>query len=352
MDLPSDDKTNVVHQQVLAGRYRVDGRLGEGGMGSVLMCLDLTTKQHVAVKMLGLDLVDKPEFVTRFDREARLLAKLNHPGLVPLIAVDSHEGAPFIVMKLIEGQTLDRLIKERKRLSVRQALPLVQQLASALDFLHARGVVHRDLKPANIMVDANDHLTLVDFGISQQKNTTRLTLPGLVLGTPLYMAPEQILTDEAGPSADIYALALLTWVMLVGEHPFAREERRESMFTRQVMEVPAFADALNPAVPAPVAQVLQRSLEKDPALRHPTAMDFYGDLARSNGFDSTTSEPDLPRSVSGDTAPSVGQGATVVFTRDQTVVDPPQPAGPTTAMVLAVVGVAVVLAALLVWILK
>ena len=347
------DKTQVMPQLVLAGRWRVDGRLGEGGMGSVLLGFDLTTSQHVAIKMLGLDLVDRAEFVTRFEREARLLAKLHHPNLVPLIAVDKHEGAPFFVMKRVPGQTLDRLIKERGKLTARQAFPLIRQLAEALDFLHARGVVHRDLKPANIMVGDDDRLTLVDFGISQQNNTTRLTMPGMVVGTPLYMAPEQITSDEAGPAADLYALAMLTWHLLVGSHPF-EGDRRESMFTLQVKQMPAPANELNPALSVGVGQAIQRSLDKDPERRHPTAVAFYEDLLLNFSVDSTTSEPDAatapdPGRTRSDKPPIVDASQTVVQL-EPTVVSPPASGPPIALLVVAVI--ALMLLSMLVLILK
>jgi serine/threonine-protein kinase len=257
--------------EVLARRWRLERVLGEGGMGAVLLANDLTTQRPVAIKRLAPTLAAQPDFVTRFQREARMLATFDHPSLVRSLAVDlDDEGVPFLVMTYVEGKTLDQVLHERTRLSVRQALPLLDQLCDALDYLHARGVVHRDLKPDNLMIDADRRITLIDFGISAQSNVTRLTLPGVALGTPLYMAPEHITTGLATPASDVYALALLAYVMLAGRHPFAEEERA-GMLTRQVLEVPKPANFINPDVPHAAAEVLRRGLEKTPAARFASA---------------------------------------------------------------------------------
>jgi serine/threonine-protein kinase len=297
------DKTSIVGQRVFAGRWRIDGKLGGGGMGSVLLAFDLKNHTHAALKMLGVEHADNAEIVTRFEREARLLAKLDHPGLVPLIAVDSHEGVPFIVMKRLEGQTLHDLLGQRGTLPLSEVLPLVRQLASALDYLHSRGVVHRDLKPANIIVDANGRATIVDFGISQQSNVTRLTLPGLVVGTPMYMAPEQVVTDEVGPATDLYSLGLITWELLVGEHPFGHNDA-EHLLVQQVMHTIPLASERNPSVPVTVAQVIKKALEKKPEARHATVLAFADELAHHGRLDKTTSEPDPTTVTAGDQLPT------------------------------------------------
>ncbi len=273
---------------MLAGRYRIDGLLGEGGMGSVFAATELAVDRKVAVKRLAPALANEPEFVARFVREARLLAKFDHPSLVQLLAVDSDDGAPLLVMKYVEGKTLTQVLFERKRFSMRQVLPVLDQLCDALDYLHARGVVHRDLKPSNLMLDDAGRLTVLDFGISQHRDAARLTVPGTLLGTPLYMAPEQIVTDECGPEADLYALALITWHLLVGEHPFGGpEDGAAALMSLQVHATPALAHRANPAVPALVARVIDRSLNKVPDARHPTAKAFYEDLVLAFGQDIT-----------------------------------------------------------------
>lgn len=256
-------------------------------MGEVVLATELATERKVAIKRLPEVFASEPDFRARFHREAKLLAHLDHPSLVQLLSVDEHEGVPLLVMKFIEGVTLDELIRERTRLSVRQALPLLDQLCSALDYLHARGVVHRDLKPSNLVVDAHDRLTVLDFGISVQHGAARLTTPGQFVGTPLYSAPEQIVSDEVDPPADLYALALITWHMLVGDHPFGNVHNPSDVMVLQVNATPTLASGANPAVPVSVARVIDRSLDKDPKKRHPTARAFYEDVVRAFGLDGT-----------------------------------------------------------------
>jgi serine/threonine protein kinase len=292
-DDDAPEKKTRLLQVVFAGRWRIDGRVGVGGMGNVLLATDLETQTLVAIKTLGMQFVDQPGFVRRFEREGQLLSKLNHPGLPPLIAFARHDEMPFFVMKYVEGKTLGALLKERRRLGSVEALALLRQLADVLEYLHARGVVHRDLKPDNLMIDADRRITLIDFGISAQSNVTRLTLPGVALGTPLYMAPEQITTGLATPASDVYALALLAYVMLAGRHPFAEEERA-GMLTRQVLEVPKPANFINPDVPHAAAEVLRRGLEKTPSARFPSATALIDSLASAYGLTPTDSTPDDP----------------------------------------------------------
>lgn len=279
----SEDKTRVVNI-VYGRRWRLLDRLGAGGMGNVFRGLDLQTNQAVAIKTLGMHLADDVEYVKRFEREARLLSKLKHPAIPRVHELSRHEGMPYFVMSLVEGQTLGELLLTKKKLIPRFVFSLLNQLAEALTFLHARGVVHRDLKPDNLIVDGAGQLSLIDFGISAQSNVTRLTLPGVTLGTPLYMAPEAITSDTTTPSADVYAMGLLAFTMLTGAHPFAREDRA-GMMTRQVNEVPPIASTVSAGISLPVSKVLARALEKSPTARFPSASEFVEALRRAWGFE-------------------------------------------------------------------
>jgi serine/threonine-protein kinase len=242
-------------------------------MGSVLRATDVGSGEVVALKTLGVHLADNPEFLKRFERESDLLSKLSHPALPRFFGVSRHAGMPFFVMQLVEGRPVSELLKQKTPVPKDVAASILRQLGEVLGYLHSRGVVHRDLKPENLILGAGGHLTLVDFGISAETNVTRLTLPGLAVGTPLYMAPEQIVAGQASPASDVYAMGMLAFTLLTGQHPFAREDRA-GMLTRQVNEAPPLATALNADVPRGVASVLKRAMEKAPAARHASAMEF------------------------------------------------------------------------------
>jgi serine/threonine protein kinase len=276
-------KTQVVNV-VYGGRWRVDGRLGAGGMGNVFRGTDLQTNEAVAIKTLGMHLVDNAEFVKRFEREAQLISRLTHPALPRFRELARQDGIPYFVMTLVEGRPLGELLIDGKKVSSPFAFALLGQLAGVLTYLHGQGVVHRDLKPDNLMVDANGRLSLVDFGISAQTNLTRLTLPGVTVGTPLYMAPEAITTGHTTPLSDVYAMGLLAFTMLTGAHPFAKEERA-GMLTRQVTEVPASAAIIDPSVGERAARVISRALEKTPAARYQSAPEFVEALREAWGFE-------------------------------------------------------------------
>ncbi|MFO0599179.1 MAG: protein kinase [Myxococcaceae bacterium] len=280
------EETTDLVQVVFGKRWRLDGRLGAGGMGAVLAATDVQSGERVAIKTLAMQLIEQPEFVRRFKREAELLSRLSHPGLPPFVAIADHDGMPFFVMKLIDGRTLGDILKEKKRLVATEALPLLRQLAEVMEYLHSRGVVHRDLKPDNLMIDAAGHLTLVDFGISSETGVTRLTLPGVAVGTPMYMAPERVTSGEATVESDVYAMGMLAFTLLVGEHPFAKEDRA-GMLTRQVNEVPRAASTMNPAISEAVSTVLARALNKTPSARYRSARAFVGALTEAFGFDRT-----------------------------------------------------------------
>ncbi len=271
-----EDETRVI--EVLYGdRWRVEGRLGAGGMGTVFSGVDVDSGQRVAIKTLGVHLVDNPEFVKRFEREAKLLERLKHPALPEFLGIGRHGPMPYFVMSLVEGKTARALLADKQRVPPTRALALLDQLANVLAYLHDSGVVHRDLKPENLILDEHDNVFVVDFGISTQTGVTRLTLPGVAVGTPLYMAPEAITSDSPTAVSDVYSMGLLAYAMLCGEHPFARDDRA-GMMTRQVNEVPRAARVVNPDLSEAVSTVLSRALEKNPRLRFQSAPEFASAL--------------------------------------------------------------------------
>lgn len=283
----------VPQLQTLAGKWQLVEKIADGGMGSVFRALDITLDRPVAVKLLSPDLASEAEFLARFDREAKVMARLDHPNLVPIFAVEREGRIPFIVMKLLEGKNLGFLLAEKLRFTAHEALAVLKPLARGLGYLHAQGFVHRDLKPGNVMVGADGHVTLLDFGLTRNE-AGRLTAPGMSLGTPQFMAPEQLESD--GPldaRADIYAFAVIAWAMLVGELPFPDGPAHKTLLA-QARTMPAPVHERNPGVPREVSMVVQRSLAKTPGARHQSVEDFVTDYENALDADFPSTKVTIP----------------------------------------------------------
>lgn len=273
----------------LAGRYRLDARLGSGGMGTVFRATDLTTGRTVALKVLHANLAATPEFLKRFEREARVMAAMSHPNLLKLLSVERDDQLPFLVMPFIEGQSLRTILKAKSRLTARAALPVLAQLCEALSYLHSRGVVHRDVKPDNVLLSSDGHVTLLDFGLSRKGGPSDLTEPGRLLGTLRYMAPEQALDHGLDFRADLYSLGLLTYHLLTGVTPFGADNGHATIL-KHLFETPELASNMSPSVSDAVARVLAKALEKEPAARHASAQAFFDDFAAAVSLDATAGD--------------------------------------------------------------
>jgi serine/threonine-protein kinase len=268
--------TDLIGQTL--GSYQVEALLGQGGMGAVYRVLHLSLRQPRALKVLSPGLAAEASFVERFQREAKIAAGLRHPNIVMIYDVGERDGLHYIVMELVEGQPLSDLLREGGPLPLARVVRLLEQLASALDYAHGRGVAHRDVKPANVLVRPDDTLTLVDFGIARAAEQSRLTRVGAVVGTPDYLAPEALLEGTTEPSADLYALGVLAYQLLVGRTPFSGSTPVE-IARAQIHDPPPTPRLLNPSLSPRVEQVLLRQLAKQPAERYPTARGFVAALA-------------------------------------------------------------------------
>ncbi len=260
---------------VLDGKWRLERKLGEGGMGTVYLAHDLQLERKVAVKLLSQALVGDKEIVLRFEREARLTASLEHPNIVPVYAVGRLGDRPFMVMKALEGQTLAMYLRQKGPLTSAETLSLFRQLCAGLQFIHDRGYVHRDIKSGNIFVGPDGHATILDFGILRQSGKTEsLTRTGVVMGTPLYMSPEQALgAKEIDHRADLYALAILLFECVTNTLPF------EADSDLKTIQLQAFAPPPNvleraPWAPPSLVEVLARALAKPPEDRYPSAAEL------------------------------------------------------------------------------
>src|SRR5713226_4090632 len=206
------------------GRYEILAELGRGAMGVVYKARDPQIDRQVAVKTFsirGHDQEQEEEFRQRFVCEAQAAGRLHHPGIVAIFDVghNPEDQSPYIVLEFVPGETLNKILIREKKLPLANALQLAEELAEALDYAHAQGVVHRDIKPANILVTEDGHAKIADFGIAKL-NLSQLTLPGKVMGTPAYMAPEQLSGEGVDGRSDIFSLGVILYAMVTGHSPF------------------------------------------------------------------------------------------------------------------------------------
>jgi serine/threonine protein kinase len=254
------------------GKYRIVERLGRGGMGTVYKAIDETLDREVAIKVLNADLGDT-EILKRFRAEAVTLARLNHPGIATLYELYRDDNDLLMVMEFVRGETVHELSERLGALAAPQAAHLAMQVLDALAHAHRAGVVHRDLKPANLMVTEMGIVKVMDFGIARVLGTEHFTQGGYMMGTPAYMAPEQVLGGEIDGRADLYAVGVVLYRLLSGRLPFSADTAI-AMVQKQVNEPPTPITQFQPNLPPWCARVLNRALAKAPADRFQTADEF------------------------------------------------------------------------------
>jgi len=259
----------------IAGRYRLEGRLGFGGMSTVHRALDLRLERPVAVKLLAEHLADDPSFVSRFQREAQAAARLVHPNVVQVFdsGQDETTGQYFIVMEYIQGSSCAEILRDDGWVEVDSAVSIIEQACEGLDYAHRHGVVHRDVKPGNLLRASEGEVKLADFGIAKATEQSSITQVGSVLGTAAYLAPEQARGEEAGPSADLYALGVVTYQLISGRLPYEASSLTE-LALKQQQEEPPTLDTLVAAVTTELADAVAISLALDPRDRFQTARDM------------------------------------------------------------------------------
>lgn len=266
---------NLVNQTL--GQFQIIQELGRGGMAIVYKAYQPALQRYVALKVLPRQFAYDEGFVKRFRQEAIAAARLRHPNIVTIYDVGQVGDVQFIVMELLEGQSLARLIRQSGPMPPARVAHLAAQVAAALDYAHKQGFVHRDIKPANVMVDANDHATLTDFGIARAMGATRLTQTGAMIGTPEYMAPEQVRGQPVDHRADIYALGIVCYEMLAGRTPFSGDTA--TVLYKQAHEAPPPLPHLVPNAPAGMVAAIARALAKNPDERFQSAGEFAAALA-------------------------------------------------------------------------
>ena len=269
--------TSTADGPLLAGRYRVRKRLGAGGMAAVYLAHDERLHREVAIKRLHKAERDDID-ARRFEREAKLGASLSHPNLVSIFDTEEDDEYVLLVMEYVEGETLADALA-RGPLEPRRAVAVVRAVADALDHAHAAGIVHRDIKPANVLLGRGGSVKLADLGIAKAVERTDITDTGTVLGTPSYMAPEQLQGGGLGPAVDTYALAAMAFEMLTGRKAHRGRSAAE-IADRVVNEPPPDPRDVNPAIPAAAAVVICGGMAKDPADRPRSAGEFATRLER------------------------------------------------------------------------
>ena len=322
--------------KVLAGKYRIDERLSEGGMGTVYRGTHVLMDKTVAVKVLRPSLAADEKIVARFSREARAASRISHPNALSVTDFGEDEnGIVFLVMEYLSGKTLKQVIRDSGPLPLARVVTITRQVGDALSAAHAQGVVHRDLKSDNIMLldtTAGDHAKVLDFGIAKINEPDGdfdpgLTAPNLVIGTPQYMSPEQCSQDsEIDARSDIYSLGVILYEMLVGHVPFSAESPTKVMMKHLQEPVPSVLDERKD-LPASIGRVVSRAMAKLPDNRYQKVADLVEDLTIAGGM--TIHLPPLPTAQE----PSVSTAETPVSTFDDqdeiTVVRPrPEQAAP------------------------
>lgn len=312
---------------VLAGRYRILQKLGEGAMGAVYLGEHLKIGRHDAIKVLRDALATDREAIARFTRGARNVAAVQHPNVCTVYDYgDTQDGLPFLAMEFIPGESLKELLDREGRLPLARSVSIAVQVAGALQAAHDAEIVHRDLKPANIMImrarDDSDAVRVVDFDIAKgarDGEESELTRLGFVVGTPEYMSPEQLMGERLDGRSDLYSLALVLFRMLAGTLPFRADSAQELMIQRLTVRPLPLAEALPGATfPAALESLLQRALSRRPSDRHACAADFARELQAACAAAapaavptvafSATSRPEIPETRVA-TAPVAPAGA-------------------------------------------
>lgn len=262
------------------GRYEVIKELGRGAMGVVYEAKDPLIDRIVAIKTINLqDLKpdEKQEYEARFYQEARAAGRLNHPNIVTIHDLGESGGMAYIAMELLEGCELHHLLKNAQSLPVEVALNIVIQVASGLAYAHERGIVHRDVKPSNIMVMNGNQVKIADFGIARMDSSLLSTQTGKVLGSPLYMSPEQVLNRPVDARSDIFSVGTLLFRILTGQMPFSGENAHAVMY-QIVHEEPQKPSSMNPLVPEALDTIVTKCLAKNPDERYQRANELAAEL--------------------------------------------------------------------------
>jgi eukaryotic-like serine/threonine-protein kinase len=292
---------------LISERYRLEEKVGSGGMSSVYRAFDPTLERWVAIKLMHRDISHDPDQLERFRREARAVAQLNHPHVVTVIDAGEDDGAPYIVFEYVEGETLKERIRRLGRLPVSEAVAYAIEIGRALECAHASRLVHRDVKPQNVLIDPDGRAKVTDFGIARSLEAQGLTATGRVLGTTDYVSPEQALGHEVTGQSDIYSLGIVLYEMLTGEAPF-KADTQVAVAMKHVRDPLPDVQRRRPEISASLARVVERATAKETQNRYQDVAEMVHDLEEVLAIEAartgqaTGEATTVLRSLSGDTA--------------------------------------------------
>jgi eukaryotic-like serine/threonine-protein kinase len=276
--------------ELFADRYRLESRLGVGGMSTVQLAFDTRLERYVAVKLLAEHLAEDASFVARFRREALAAARLVHPNVVQVFdfGLDDETKRNFIVMERVDGQSCAEILKEHGVLDPRDAVDILEQACRGLDYAHRNGVIHRDVKPGNLLRSHEGVVKLADFGIAKAAEDSEITKTGSVLGTAAYLSPEQARGEKAGPPADLYALGVVSYQLLTGRLPYEAASLTDLARLQESAMPPSPSD-VDPDIPRELGEAVLQALHPLPEARYEGALEM-GD-ALQNGLRGIAPEP-------------------------------------------------------------
>lgn len=273
-----DTTISVLTPGEMLDHYRIDAVVARGGMSELYKATDTRTGREVALKLPLPEMQADPVLFERFKREEEIGQLLDHPGIVKTFNGEERSRV-YMVIEWVEGRLLRSILNEQRKIPVERSVAIILRICDALDALHKHGVVHRDLKPENIMMDSQDRIKLIDFGIALKEDARRLTFVNVstTLGTPDYIAPEQVKGQRGDQRSDIYAMGIMLYEMLTGQVPFVGPSPLASMNERLLHDPPAPRD-LNPEITPELQEIVFRSLEREPRHRYSTASEMAWDL--------------------------------------------------------------------------
>jgi len=271
------DDSQAKIQKALGDKYEIKQLIQAGGMGKIFLGIHKALDKKVAIKIIHQELVANEQIKSRFFREAKLAANLDHSGIIDIYDFGSKDGFDYIIMPFIEGETLEAKIKELGAYTPEEGIRIIIEIAEALNYAHTHNVIHRDIKPSNIMFDRQGKVIIADFGISKDMSDSDLTAPNTVLGSPRYMSPEQIKGQNIDGRSDLYSLGLMFYEMMTATHPFSGKDST-AIYYAQAHEIPPRPETQKPDIPRNIGAIIMKLLDKNPESRYADGKALIKDL--------------------------------------------------------------------------